>query len=146
MWVEVKENADIDVLLNLFGNFHCSNLRDIYISTREFVDRNQVMHFNNKVTASLIFQRQYKSNPVIEIKIEDVKQINFFPLDEIEYSTIYDVTLRRRGGFFYWADVADWEMGDNKCIWVGGKKLFWRFRPELIGNIQRVNIDCHSSF
>lgn len=139
MWTEIKGQADIDNLLDSFGYFHDSCLRDIYITTREFIDEKLAMHFDNKLTASLLFQRQFGPTTVIELKFEDVEQLNFRPFDETTNAVIYDATLMTTNGLFYWADFADWKIGDNDSIWVSGKKLLWRQRPELIGNVKRLN-------
>ena len=55
MWIEVKDQQDIDKLMESYGFFQDSCLRDLYMSTREFVDDQRVMHFNNTLTASLFF-------------------------------------------------------------------------------------------
>ncbi len=141
MWTEIKNQTDIDDLLNQYGYFHDSCLRDIYISTREFVYDQLVMHFDNKITATLLFQRQFRPTTVLELKFEDVEQFNFRPFDETTNAVIYDATLIITKGLFYWADFAGWEIGDNESIWISGKKLFWRQRPELIGNIKRLQND-----
>lgn len=52
MWIEVKDQQDIDKLMESYGFFQDSCLRDLYMSTREFVDDQRVMHFNNTLTAS----------------------------------------------------------------------------------------------
>ena len=78
MWTEIKDQADTDKLLESYGYFHDSCLRDIYISTREFIDEKLAMHFDNRLTASLLFQRQFGPNPVIELKFEKVEQFQFF--------------------------------------------------------------------
>ncbi len=139
MWTEIKNKPDIDKLMDLFGYFHDSCLRDIYISTREFVDQKLTMHFDNKLTASLLFQRQFGAMTVLELKFEDIEQFNFRPFSENENAVIYDATLIATNGLFYWADFAGWNIGDNDSIWINGKKLFWRQRPDLIGNIKRLN-------
>jgi hypothetical protein len=138
MWTEIKEQSDIDKLMELYNNFHDSCLRDIYISTREFIDEKRTMHFDNKLTASLLFQRQFKQNAVLELKFEDIDHFSFNPWDIGEYAVILDATLITKNGLFYWADFAGWEIGDNEAIWISGKKLFWKLRPELIGNLKRI--------
>lgn len=138
MWVEIKDQTDIDKLLDSFGYFHDSCLRDIYISTREFVDEKLAMHFDNRLIGLLLFQRQCEPNAVLELKFEEIERFNFLPFNETENAVIYDTTLIIKNGLFYWADFADWEIGDNESIWISGKKLFWRFRPELTGNIKRL--------
>ncbi len=57
-----------------FGGFHDSCLRDIYISTGDYVDE---MKLENKTVASLLFQRQSKSDTVLELKFYDVQQFNY---------------------------------------------------------------------
>jgi hypothetical protein len=134
-WNKIKKESDIEKLLESYGGFHDSCLKDLYISTGDFVDNKMAMNFSGELTASLIFQRQYKTNTVIELKFEGVKQFNFKP----EGSVIYDATLIMAEGYFYWADFKDWEIGDNDAIWINGKNLSWRIRPDLIGNINRIN-------
>jgi hypothetical protein len=139
MWNEIKDNTDIDNLLKSYGFFHDSCLRDIYITTREFVDHKLAMHFDNKLTATLLFQRQFGPNSVLELRFDNIEQFNFRPFSETENAVIYDACLMMVDGLFYWADFADWKIGDNDSIWINGQKSFWRFRPELIGNVKRVN-------
>lgn len=139
MWEEVKDQADIDKLLDNYGYFHDSCLRDIYITTKEFIDEKLAMHFDNKLTASLLFQRQIRPLTVLELRFEDIVHFNFKPFDKDTNAVIYDVTLMKANGLFYWADFAGWKIDDNDSIWISGKKLFWRSRPELIGNIKRLD-------
>lgn len=138
MWTEIKSQNDIDQILKTFGYFHDSCLRDIYISTREFIDTNLAMSFENKIIATLLFQRQFNPNPVIELKFEEVERFNFLPFKENESAVIYDATLKLDDGLFYWADFEGWELDDNDSIWICGRKLYWRTRPELLGNINRL--------
>jgi len=125
----------------LYGFFHDSCLRDIYITTREFVDEKLAMHFSNKLAATLLFQRQFKPNTVLELRFDNIEQFNFRPFNETENAVIYDASLMILDGLFYWADFADWKIGDNDSIWISAQKLFYRFRPDLIGNIKRVDIE-----
>jgi hypothetical protein len=139
MWTEIKTQTDIDNLLKLYGYFHDSCLRDIYISTQEFVDEKRAMNIENILTATLLFQRQFKDNAVLELKFEYVDGFNYVPLKDNYSNVILDATLKTKNELFYWADFQDWEIGENDSIWICGRKLFWRLRPELIGNIKRLN-------
>ncbi len=134
-WNEIKNESDINELLESYGEFHDSCLKDLYISTGDFVDKNMSMNFSGELTASLIFHRQDKTNTVIELKFDDVKQFNFNP----DGSVIYDAKLIKVDGYFYWADFKDWEIGDNDAIWIKGKNLSWRVRPDLVGDVNRIN-------
>ncbi|KAA0989191.1 hypothetical protein [Dyadobacter aurulentus] len=73
------------------------------------------------------------------MKFEELQHFNFKPLDA--NAVLLDATLILTSEIFYWADFAGWEIGDADAISISGKKLFWRLRPELIGNIKRINDD-----
>lgn len=137
MWTEITNQSDIEQLLESYGFFHDSCLRDVYISTREYIDTKLAMHFDNKIIATLFFQRQSKPT-TIELKFVEVERFNFVPFDESESAVIYDATLRIENGLYYWADFAGWQTGDNDSIWICSKKLFWRQRPGLLGNVNRL--------
>lgn len=138
MWTELRDDNEIKGLLEQFGQFHDSCLREVHISTREFIDDELAMHFGNKLTATLLFQRQFGPLSVIELKFEEMDHFNFNPFNTKTDPVIYDATLKKINGLIYWADSADWKLGDNESIWIAGQKLFWRPRPELIGNINRL--------
>ena len=142
MWTEIKEQAGIDDLMRKFGYFHDTCIRDIYISTEEFVDEKRSMSFNNVLTVSLLFQRQSRENSVLELKFEAVKKMDYEWLFEYG-STLIDTgaTLKIEDNLFYWADDLNWTVGNNDAWWINGERLFWRFRPELLGNVKRINDD-----
>ena len=143
MWTEIIDQAGIDELMRMFGNFHDSCIRDIYLSTQEFVDDKGAMHFENVLTASLLFQRQFKENGNLELKFEFVDQLNYNPLKDNYTNVLYDATLKFHEGLFYWSDDRDWKIGDNDAIWISGKRLFWQLRPDLTGDLQRLKeYDC----
>ncbi|GGK89644.1 hypothetical protein ACD591_21160 [Rufibacter glacialis] len=138
MWKEIITEADIEELLQNYGNFHDSCLRDIHISTREFVDERLAMHFENKNVATLLFQRQFDKNTILELKFEDVYRFNFHPFQPDYNGVIYDATLKKGADIFYWADEQEWEIGDEDANWISAKKVYWRYRPELRGNVTRL--------
>ncbi|KAA9333602.1 hypothetical protein [Adhaeribacter soli] len=138
MWKEIKTEAEIEQLLQSYGSFHDSCLRDLHISTREYVDEKLAMGFDNKNIATLLFQRQFATNPVLELKFEDVDRLNFNPLGPEYYGIIYEATFKKVKDLFYWANEPDWEIGDEDANWISAKKVYWRYRPELIGNVTRL--------
>jgi|GEM_PF-2052228 len=62
MWTEIKDQSDIDKLMELYGNFHDSCLRNIYISTREFVDEKRAMNFD-KIDRFTLFNDNLNKTP-----------------------------------------------------------------------------------
>jgi len=139
MWNEIKDTSDIEKIMNLYGYFHDCCLRDIYISTRDFIDDKLSMFADGQLFASLLFQRQFRPNTVLELQFKEVVQFNFKSFEKNDMGALNDATLKFDNGLFYWAESSDWQFGDNDAIWISGKKLFWQFRPELIGNIKRLN-------
>ncbi|MFC5268996.1 hypothetical protein [Adhaeribacter terreus] len=137
MWTEIKSDADLEWLLKLYASFHDSCLRDLHISTKEFVDEERAMSFDNKNVATLLFQRQAKENPVLELKFEDVERFNFNP-PEMYGGVIFEATFKKENDLYYWSDEDYWGIGDNEANWISAKKVFWRLRPELLGNISRL--------
>lgn len=137
IWNEIKNENDINVLMNVYGAFHDSCIRDIYISTKEYVDKKLTMNFESNIIISLLFQRQFSPKSVIEVKFENVLQFNFKPLSSID-NIILDATLVINENVIYWADYADWKIGDNDAVWISGKRMFWREVSESLGKINRI--------
>ena len=140
MWIEITNQAGIDELMEKFGYFHDTCIRDIYISTQDFVNERRSMHFDNVLTISLLFQRQSNENSVLELKFEAVKQMDIECLFEYG-STLIDTeaTLKIENNLLYWANDFNWTPDDNDEWWISSERLFWRFRPKLLGNVKRIN-------
>jgi hypothetical protein len=138
MWIEIKNQADVESLMTEFGEFHDSCLRDIYISTKDYVDEKLAIHFENKIIGTLLFQRQFRKNTVLELKFENIDRFNFNPTPENYDGVIDCATFKKVGDLFYWADIEDWAIGDEDAHWISASKVFWRYRPELVGNISRL--------
>src|SRR5207253_7862249 len=117
MWKEIVTAEDIEELLKGYGNFHDSCLRDLHLSTREWVDEELTMSFDNKNVGTLLFQRQYKINPVLELKFEGIDRLNFNPYGPEYSGLIYGATFTKVEGLFYWSDELNWEVGDNEANW-----------------------------
>ena len=139
MWTEIKNELDIKNLMEDYDYFHDTCIRDIYITTEDFVDNDRYMCFKNTFTISMLFQRQAKNNSVLELKFESVKDMNINHLPH--FSTLNDdeATLIVNNDLFYWANRKNWNIGKNNAMWISAEKIYWRFRPELIGDIRRIN-------
>lgn len=139
MWKEIASQTGIDYLMELYGSFENTCLRDVHISTREFVAADLLMSVSNTPTAMLLFQRQSESNAVLELEFEHIGRFNYMSFDDVEWAIISGASIVQANGLFYWADFPDWKIGDNNAIWISGKRLFWRMRPDLMGNVRRVD-------
>ena len=134
-WKQISSKHEIEDLLNLFGGFHDGCIRDIYLTTKQRVDNDLSMTFDNEQEAIVLFQRQFKNPTVIELRFSELERLNFNPPDD---GIIYDCTLELIDGTFFWADEENCKPDDNSTTWISSRKLFWRERPELIGTVKRL--------
>ena len=100
MWTEIKNQSDIDNLLELYGYFHDSCIRDFHVSTRAYVEKNLSMGFDNRLTLSILFQRQFSPNSVLELKFEDIVKFNYNQIGD----DIFDASIIIEDDLFYWTE------------------------------------------
>ena len=142
-WIKLESNVDLNRLMDRFGRFHDSCLRELYLSTTAHVSSDLSMSFNAKSSATLLFQRQFRPDSVLELRFDDLIGLNYQPLSSGYNEVIYDATLVLEGGITYWADHQEWEVkdirnGESDSVWIGATEVYYRFRPELIGDIIRL--------
>lgn len=135
-WNQITNESELKHLLSVYGGFHDGCIRDIYMSTKQYVNNDLSMSFNGVQQATILFQRQFDNPSTIELKFEELERLNFNPPDN---GIIYDCTLKFIEGTFYFADEENWQLKDNSVTWISSKKLFWRERPDLIGAIKRMD-------
>lgn len=138
-WKEITDDKDIDTLLQIYGRFHDGCLREVHIGTRESVDKDLSMHFDGIPTATLLFQRQFDNPTVIELRFENVGQFNFLAPGQNYNAIIFEATFKKIDKLFYWSSEGNWQLGDNDAVWVSGQRVYWRERPELIGQVNRFS-------
>jgi hypothetical protein len=63
--MEINDPIEIEGIMDQFGYFHDSCLRDFHLSTSAFVNNNLSMTLDNEITAVLLFQRQFNTNAVL---------------------------------------------------------------------------------
>jgi hypothetical protein len=138
-WTEIKDDKGIEALLQLYGDFHDGCLREVHIVAKESVDIGLSMSFDGNLTATLLFQRQYKNPTAIELRFDNVGQFNFLSPGPNHDPIIYEATFKKNGDLFYWSSEGNWQLGDNDAVWISGEKVYWRERPELIGLVNRMS-------
>lgn len=142
-WKEVGNQNDIDELINLFGGFHDSCIKELYMWTDHYVDEDLSMSVssNRDHRVRLLIQRQ-RSNPVaIELIFEELVQLYINPSPENYDSIISEATFIQEEDLFYWADDGNWNpKGPYKHAninWICSKKVKWRDASEWIGETLR---------
>jgi hypothetical protein len=137
-WKEIKTTEDINTFLELYGEFHDGCLREIHIVTRESVDSELSMSFDGKISATLLFQRQFDNPTTIELKFDNVERFNFLSPAQNYDSIIFEATFKKIDQLFYWSSESNWDPADNDAVWISGERVYWRERPELIGQVNRL--------
>lgn len=68
-WIKLNDHIDIGNFINLFGVFHDSFMKELYIWTETFVDEDLSMNMSvNLVTCvRVLFQRQNRDSSAIEL-------------------------------------------------------------------------------
>lgn len=144
-WIEVKDSKDIENLLDKFGGFHDSCLKELYMWTESYVDENLSMGISPELDTNvrILFQRQFHDPSAIELLFEGVTQFHIVP-SPINYdSIIYDAKLILHKGLFYWADDYDWEPEDYSLdtnSWISAKRLKWRDASSWMGKQNRYGV------
>ena len=145
-WQELKNSGDIENLLDTFGGFHDSCLKELYMWTESYVDDNLSMGMSIEeldTNVRILFQRQYRNPSAIELLFEGVTQFHIVP-SPINYdSIIYDAKLILHEGLFYWADNYDWEPGDTTFVsnsWISSERLKWRDVSSWMGEQNRYGV------
>lgn len=144
-WVEIKDNIDIKNLLNKFGGFHDSCLKELYMWTESYVGENLSIGMSDELDTSvrILFQRQYRDPSAIELLFEGVTQFHIVP-SPINYdSIILDANLIFHKGLFYWADNYHWNPEDytpDTNSWISGKSLKWRDVSSWMGKQNRYGV------
>lgn len=139
MWQELKQQADIDELMRVFGSFHDSCLKELAIRNREFVTQTLAMSFDNPSAVRLLFQRQFHNPTAIELQFEAVENFNWLhnkPLDDASCSLIYQAVFFQQAGLIYWAEDIDWQLtveDRNDFRWIAAKSAKWRIVENALG-------------
>lgn len=139
MWNLLETQEDIDNLIRVFGGFHDSCIKQVFIRSREFVDERLTMPFDNTPMIRLFFQRQADIIPSIEIQFDEVKYFNW-KYDDLTYDTglsiIYEAVLEQRDHLIYWAEDIDWREKDadkDEFRWLAAVQAKWRIVADGLG-------------
>jgi hypothetical protein len=130
-WEEIKTQANADVFMEVFGNFHDSCIREAHLWTDHWVSRDLSMscsgHLDNKIR--FLIQRQSTDLSAIELIFEYVTRFNLVPSPENYDSIIFDATLLVQDGNIFWSPESDWspeKQNRDEFTWVSARKLRWR--------------------
>lgn len=140
-WNTLKTKEEIESFLRLFGGFHDSCLKELYMWTDSCVGENLSMCILPDTNVRILFQRQYENPSAIELLFEGVTQFHFTP--KKHDSSIFSASLLLQNNLFYWADDIGWkpnEVAPYEVSWISAKSVKWRDVSSWMGDKMRYGI------
>ncbi|HDX9610175.1 TPA: hypothetical protein ROY01_001167 [Bacillus toyonensis] len=142
-WNTLKTKEDLEELLQLFGDFHDSCLKEVYMWTDSYVDENLSMRMASGTNVRILFQRQYANPSAIELLFETVTQFHVTPPPENHDSIIFGASLLLQNNLFYWADDYGWKPNKPspyEVNWISAKNIKWRDVSSWMGDEMRYGV------
>lgn len=91
---EINTNSDIELLMNEFGWFHDSCIKEMVYISGGYVEENGAMYpFDSVKCVIIVFQSQDAKYRTIEVKFEGVEQMNLVPKQDDYDNIIYEASL-----------------------------------------------------
>lgn len=130
-WREVKTQFDANALMEVFGSFHDSCIREAHLSTGCWVATDLRMTCSTFLDHYIRFlvQRQLKDPSAIELLFEEVTRFNLVPAPENSDSIISEATILVEDGIVFWSVQDGWRpdsQSRDDATWVSAMVLRWR--------------------
>ncbi len=76
-WNSINTKDDIDKLMNVFGNFHDSCIKEVHYISGAYVNKDLEMNaINKRRNVTVVFQRQESNPSTIEVIFEKISKLN----------------------------------------------------------------------
>jgi len=137
MWHELLNQGDIATLMDIFGGFHDSCIKELKYVSGAFVNPDLSMHpINSERTVKIIFQRQYKAPVAIEIEFIGLIKLSLVPENEMFTCELHGVSIFIDNDKIYWydSDFINAPAENYDSNWICADKIRWRITDEYIGN------------
>ena len=128
MWNNLITNKDIFNLMEQFGSFHDSCIKELKYISGAYVDENLTMQpINNQRILKVIFQRQHENYSTIEMEFLELVTLNLTPTDEQYTGEIRGATCILKNSCIYWYDDSNCSVEQEyDGTWICAKKARWR--------------------
>lgn len=139
MWNEIKNENDIEFFLDRVKYFHDSCIKEISYISGAYVNEDLGMYpVNNQRTLSIIIQRQFDKDSVIEMQFSNLKYLKLYPV-EVDYTCeISGCSMLEKDGLIYWCDEENLTRTDefDECqgTSVCASSVKWRVLNDCLGN------------
>ena len=136
-WRTIKDQADINYLMEAFGYFHDSCLKEMKYTSGTYVDEELRMQpTNNSRTLHVIFQHQYNDPTAIELEFSELIELKLYPVNPYYTAEIIDATLMLNDSSVCWYDcgtLPEGELDQYKGTLIRAGMVRWRTADEYIG-------------
>jgi hypothetical protein len=136
VWHDVKTNDDVLELMETFGHFHDSCIKELHYQSGTFVNRDLTMTMINQPVLTILFQRMWENPSVVEMEFSEIIEFHLKPVEKQYTTDIPGAKLYLDDEIFYWADWDNWDKNSeykNTATWVSAKAVKWCTREEFIG-------------
>ena len=140
-WKEIKTAEDREQFLEAVQSLHDSCIVQAVYTPDTYVEESgamQPINTHSQLTITLQQQILGGGRNTIDLRFEEIALFQLFPRPPRYDSIIYDCTLLRRDGLFYWADFHTSRIdasfgsidlsdpGRDAGTWVVAEKMFWK--------------------
>lgn len=144
-WSELKNQSDIKEFMDTFGSFHDSCLKELYMWTETYVNKELSMSMTDEMDSCvrILFQRQDNDPSAIELFFKCVKECHILSREEGMDSIIFEARLVLKDNLFYWAEFDDFEVDQPSLYsgsWLSSKELYWRDVSSWMGKDKRYGV------
>lgn len=122
VWHVLSTQEDIDHLLNLFGVFHDSCVREMHVWTGHFVNDQLGMTCEPSFNLRVLFQRQWREPSAIEMVFGEVESLKWVPAKPNYEDIIFRAWLFRDEDTFVWSlappeEFTTWTHVTSRKVW-----------------------------
>ncbi|KGF47808.1 hypothetical protein HMPREF0872_03690 [Veillonella montpellierensis DNF00314] len=143
-WHKITSQEDIDELMDVFHSFTGSVLTEMSYTSGAFVMPSLLMYpVNAKRRVRMIFQRQDKDVPAIEIVFDEMNRFNLSPASTNSTAVMDDVYFKKHDDLIYWANTGAFYIDridvfetSTHVTWLRAKKAQWRIIKDHWGDNQ----------
>lgn len=130
MWKKLENQQDIQSFLNEMVYFHDACIKELKYTSGAFVRENLCMKpLNDQRVVSVVVQRQWEENAMIEMEFAGLRYLRLCPVDESYTCEILGATMCVHDGMIYWCDcegVEPSEFGRYQGTILCAKEFRWR--------------------
>lgn len=130
MWIEISDENALKKFMESVLYFHDSCIKELkYISGAYVQEELSMYPVNDRRILSIIIQRQYEENSMIEMEFQGLKYFKLSPVDNGYTCEILDATMILKENCIYWCDcggLLETDLDDYDGTVVCASKLRWR--------------------